>query len=366
MGQPREFLLWRPGWRDAVRGFFLSEHFQGAMQLAMGILFVSLFVLVSALRFPGSCVAVLLYIVVAVTAAPDNHVGTRIFISGFMLGPMWLAIIIGAAVTTIAKLMPSPEAHMVVLCVLGPLAIVPFAVARVGTGHLYLWAMGLVSALYVGMPIIVGFPLRGVAELWVMVLFIIIAALVAMFAGSVLSMLVLPTLASHALEDEVALALRQLGHHLSATTSFLFRTQVSCPAALLPGHLQGMHPLLVHDADPTALAPGLLERRRWGSVLRTTCTWPSWTGLSGRAGPLQRCPSRRQAPRAAAARQEAQRQAARPPKAPSTARTQQDWQRLWRLPRQTPLSAGVVLSRTAMTQGQTKATFPRQLAERRQ
>uniref|UniRef100_A0A383WIQ7 Uncharacterized protein n=1 Tax=Tetradesmus obliquus TaxID=3088 RepID=A0A383WIQ7_TETOB len=66
----------------------------------MGILFVSLFVFVSALRFPGSCVAVLLYILVAVTAAPDNHVGTRIFISGFMLGPMWLAISIGAIVVS--------------------------------------------------------------------------------------------------------------------------------------------------------------------------------------------------------------------------------------------------------------------------
>jgi hypothetical protein len=46
MGQQREFQLWRPGWKDAVRGFLLSEHFQGAMQLTMGILFVSLFVFV--------------------------------------------------------------------------------------------------------------------------------------------------------------------------------------------------------------------------------------------------------------------------------------------------------------------------------
>lgn len=59
---------------------------------------------------------------------------------------------------TIAKLMPTPEAHMAVLCVLGPLAVVPFAIVRVGTGHLYLWAMGMISALYVGMPIIAGAP----------------------------------------------------------------------------------------------------------------------------------------------------------------------------------------------------------------
>jgi hypothetical protein len=45
---------------------------------------------------------------------------------------------------------------MAVLCVLGPLAIIPFSIVRVGTGHLYLWAMGMISALYVGMPIIAG------------------------------------------------------------------------------------------------------------------------------------------------------------------------------------------------------------------
>jgi EamA domain-containing membrane protein RarD len=58
--------------------------------------------------------------------------------------------------STIAKLMPTPEANMAVLCVLGPVAIIPFSIVRVGTGHLYLWAMGMISALYVGMPIIAG------------------------------------------------------------------------------------------------------------------------------------------------------------------------------------------------------------------
>jgi hypothetical protein len=46
MAQPQEFQLWRPGWKDAARSFLLSENFQGAMQLTMGILFVSLFVFV--------------------------------------------------------------------------------------------------------------------------------------------------------------------------------------------------------------------------------------------------------------------------------------------------------------------------------
>lgn len=68
------------------------------------------------------------------------------------------------------------------------------------------------------------------------------------------------------LEDEVSLALRQLGHHLTATTSHLFRAQAASAAELLPGHLQGIHPLLLQDSAPTALAPGLLETETLGQV----------------------------------------------------------------------------------------------------
>ena len=55
-----------------------------------------------------------------------------------------------------AKLAPTPQAHVAILATLGPLAIVPFAVNRVGTSHLFLWAMGMVSALYVGLPLLAG------------------------------------------------------------------------------------------------------------------------------------------------------------------------------------------------------------------
>jgi hypothetical protein len=66
------------------------------------------------------------------------------------------------------------------------------------------------------------------------------------------------------LEDEMSLALRQLGHHLTATTSHLFRNKP--PAELLPGHLQGIHPLLLQEDAPKPLAPGLLEREALGQV----------------------------------------------------------------------------------------------------
>jgi hypothetical protein len=69
----------------------------------------------------------------------------------------------------------------------------------------------------------------------------------------------------------VSLALRQLGHHLTATTSHLFRSQVSSPADLLPGHLQGIHPLLLQETSPKALAPGLLENETFGHVSDVIC-----------------------------------------------------------------------------------------------
>lgn len=90
----------------------------------------------SALRFPGSCVAILLYFVVAVTAAPDCHVGTRIFLCGFMIGPMWLSLLLGGTISSLGKLAPTREGELIILCALGPLVLIPFAINRMGTRHL--------------------------------------------------------------------------------------------------------------------------------------------------------------------------------------------------------------------------------------
>ncbi|KIZ00884.1 hypothetical protein MNEG_7079 [Monoraphidium neglectum] len=265
---PRPFTHWKPGRVDALRVFLLSESFQGAVQLTCGLLFVSLFVLVDALRFPGACVAVLLYIVVSVVAAPDNNVGTRIFLCGFMIGPMWIALITGGLVGTFAKLAPTPLGHLLILATLGPLVLIPFAANRVGVGHPFLWAMGMVSALYVGLPIVAGWPFQDVQQFWTRsVALVFLAALIAMFAGSVLSMVVLPSLASHKLEDEVSLALRSLGHHLTSVASHLLRREGGGGALLpLPGHMQGMHPLLLgpRDVPGSALVPGLVDKEALG------------------------------------------------------------------------------------------------------
>jgi len=45
-GQGAKFSLWKPGPIDALRSYLVSEHFQSATQLAVGVLFVSLFVFV--------------------------------------------------------------------------------------------------------------------------------------------------------------------------------------------------------------------------------------------------------------------------------------------------------------------------------
>jgi hypothetical protein len=141
---------------------------------------------------------VLLYMVVAVTAAPDCHIGTRIYICGFMIGPLWIALIVGGAISTAGKLAPNRTAELVVLCVLGPLGILPFAINRVGTSHPFLWAMGMVSALYVGMPMLTGWPAPTIAIMWTRAVgYVFVSALIGMAAGSLLSIIVMPSLASH-------------------------------------------------------------------------------------------------------------------------------------------------------------------------
>lgn len=145
--------------------------------------------------------AVLLYFVVAVTAAVDCHVGTRIFLCGFMIGPMWLSLLIGGIISTLGKLAPTKEGELIVLCILGPAALVPFAINRVSSGYIYLWAMGMISCLYLGMPILTGWAAPDVRTVWERAVgFVLVAALIGMFAGSVLSMIVLPSLASHKVE----------------------------------------------------------------------------------------------------------------------------------------------------------------------
>lgn len=80
------------------------------------------------------------------------------------------------------------------------------------------------------------------------------------------------------LEDEVVAALRQLGHHLSATTSHLFRQQQgTAPAAgaAAPGDLQGIHPLVFQHVPATQIAPGILDKELYNNVGQSRlCTVP--------------------------------------------------------------------------------------------
>lgn len=52
--ETKQFILWKPGYVDAVRKYFISENFQGAVQLTLGLLFVSLFVFVRSGRSSSS------------------------------------------------------------------------------------------------------------------------------------------------------------------------------------------------------------------------------------------------------------------------------------------------------------------------
>jgi len=50
-----------PSLGDRVRSYLLSTHFQCAVQLTIGVIFLSLFVLVDKMRFPMSCQAAVIY-----------------------------------------------------------------------------------------------------------------------------------------------------------------------------------------------------------------------------------------------------------------------------------------------------------------
>lgn len=50
-----------PSLGDRARSYLLSTHFQCAVQLTVGVVFLSLFVLVDKMRFPMSCQAAVIY-----------------------------------------------------------------------------------------------------------------------------------------------------------------------------------------------------------------------------------------------------------------------------------------------------------------
>jgi hypothetical protein len=51
----------QPAMKEKLRSYLVSTHFQCAVQLTVGVAFLSLFVLVEQLRFPMSCQAAVIY-----------------------------------------------------------------------------------------------------------------------------------------------------------------------------------------------------------------------------------------------------------------------------------------------------------------
>jgi hypothetical protein len=49
---------------------------------------------------------------------------------------MWLSLLLGGTISTLGKLAPTREGELIILCCLGPLVLIPFAINRMGTRHL--------------------------------------------------------------------------------------------------------------------------------------------------------------------------------------------------------------------------------------
>ena len=81
-----------------LRAYVTGQHFASAVQLSLGILFLSLFVVVDRLRFPMACQAAVVFAALAIQLFPNNAMGGRIAAGLVAAG----SICIGAAAGGVA------------------------------------------------------------------------------------------------------------------------------------------------------------------------------------------------------------------------------------------------------------------------
>ncbi|GBF91464.1 hypothetical protein Rsub_04204 [Raphidocelis subcapitata] len=185
---------------DAARAAALSPKFQLASQLAVGAALVSLYTLIDAVRFPGSCFCWTVFLVTSVIMSPEPHVGTRLRAVSSFLGNTVIAAVPAGLLCTLAELIapaPSPAA-LALYCTLGPALLALLTVNRVAQSPPMLWAAGMDTLLIGGTVLIQGFAQRDPTALWRDSIGL---GLLAAIAGAcavtlAVALLVLPTLAS--------------------------------------------------------------------------------------------------------------------------------------------------------------------------
>ncbi|KAG2487722.1 hypothetical protein HYH03_013721 [Edaphochlamys debaryana] len=223
---------------EGVRLFVLSPAFQCAVQLALGMLIVCLFVFVSSMRFIQSCMASTLFIVCSVLVSQDNHLGTRLLGSAMVCGSVTWGAVLGGCALSFASIVPHGPGHSAFICLLSAAILAVLTVNRMGTQPPFLWVLGMVSCLSYGLTVLAGLwqPDRGL--IWRQAVGTMLQGMVVGAGTSaVMALVVLPTLAADELRAKVAEAVRGVGKATSRYSSIMFRPEDASKAfCRMPGY----------------------------------------------------------------------------------------------------------------------------------
>ena len=256
---PPLYAPYRPTLLDHVRRHVLGPEVQLAAQIAAGLALTAIFVFVDGARYPGGCVAMTLFLVVAVQSSPSADVGCRFGAAASFLGAMWVAGLLAGAVGSLARALaiagggggvpvptnpslPSPlprgplqppphgpsAAHApepgltIALSLLSIPWLLAFAAVRMAPSPPALQGAGLTLTIFYGMDLVAARSAASHGAIWHSVLTQLISSLVGVGAALLVTALVLPTLASEAVEDAVSRALRVAGQSLSRTSARVF------------------------------------------------------------------------------------------------------------------------------------------------
>jgi hypothetical protein len=229
---------YRPTPLDRLRHHLLGPEVQLACQIAAGVALTGIFVFLDEARFKGACVAATLFLVAAVQSSPMAHVGNRVGAAASFLGALWVGTLLAGAVASAARALamtgasalrpasstaaPEPALTLALSLLSAPFLLL-FAAVRMAPSPPALQGTGLSLTLFFGLPVIESRAAQSHAQIWQGVVagqFTI--GLAAIGAALVVSLLVLPSLASDAVEDAVSRALRAAGQSLSRTSARVF------------------------------------------------------------------------------------------------------------------------------------------------
>ncbi|GLI70496.1 hypothetical protein VaNZ11_015402, partial [Volvox africanus] len=232
---------------ECARNFIISPPFQAAVQFSVGTFLAGLFVFIRPISFNLSCLASLLVVVVVAVLSPDNHIGTRLTGAATLLGAMAWGLVLGGAVLTLAHVAVQStcttpvgcSAHTAMLCCLSVVLIAVLSVNRAAIGPPYpphVCVAGMVSVLAFGLVLIAGQFITNMRLLWTNVVGgLLLSCLVASGFSSLVSLLVLPSLAVDEMRADAAAAIRGIGYAASRFASRgLQQEQSGAPARTRP------------------------------------------------------------------------------------------------------------------------------------